>query len=201
MSEVTDQQMAAAALVDLYRECEIPAVRIRPETWGACLADLDLAPGILGVLTDESVTTPSLDMRFPKDRLVSRRAIQRVADETDPANPDNLLRSFLLIQAWGAGTSGNRALRYTRDALADRERLLASLKLTTQTLRGADGMDSLAEAFMQWRCSGVRRSLRYQAYVEVLHSWASSAGVEADRLEWVLFRHNGGTLPDVSTAV
>lgn len=45
-----------------------------------------------------------------------------------------------------------------------------------------------------------RRALRYQAYVVALHSWAEdlrTQGVEdadAQRLEWMMFRHNGADL-------
>jgi hypothetical protein len=42
------------------------------------------------------------------------------------------------------------------------------------------------------------RSSRYRAYVDHLHAWAAdpaaeatTVGVDAERLEWVLFRHNG----------
>lgn len=47
------------------------------------------------------------------------------------------------------------------------------------------------------------RKARYRAYVETIHLWSedlSRAGVDidAERLEWVLFRHNGRALPTAS---
>ncbi|MFC4018838.1 hypothetical protein ACFOW4_12920 [Micromonospora sp. GCM10011542] len=45
-----------------------------------------------------------------------------------------------------------------------------------------------------------RRDRRYCAYVEHLHLWSNSvreAGIQcsAERLEWILFAHNGAALP------
>jgi hypothetical protein len=40
-----------------------------------------------------------------------------------------------------------------------------------------------------------RRKHRYRAYVQALHRWAEELSVPAERLEWILFRHNGGLLP------
>jgi hypothetical protein len=44
------------------------------------------------------------------------------------------------------------------------------------------------------------RAARYAAYVDHLHSWAESMtcdqfAVDAEWLEWILFAHNGGSLP------
>jgi hypothetical protein len=40
-----------------------------------------------------------------------------------------------------------------------------------------------------------RRKHRYRAYVQALHLWAKELSVPAERLEWILFRHNGKPLP------
>lgn len=52
---------------------------------------------------------------------------------------------------------------------------------------------------VQMACSR-RVADRYGAYVHKLHTWAESLNAEgrqvsADRLEWVLFRHNGAAQP------
>lgn len=36
----------------------------------------------------------------------------------------------------------------------------------------------------------------YAGYVEALHGWAKEPRVSAERLEWILFRHDGGPVPD-----
>ncbi len=46
------------------------------------------------------------------------------------------------------------------------------------------------------------RKARYRAYVETMHSWSddlsqSGIDIKAERLEWVLFQHNGKALPTV----
>jgi len=48
-----------------------------------------------------------------------------------------------------------------------------------------------------------RRSRRYAAYVDTMHQWAQSltqdgCAVSADRLEWILFAHDGRLWPAVS---
>lgn len=55
--------------------------------------------------------------------------------------------------------------------------LNSTLHITTQELAGSRS-----------------RARRYQSYVETVHEWAAETGVDAQRLEWILFAHNGKEL-------
>lgn len=46
--------------------------------------------------------------------------------------------------------------------------------------------------WFSWQAAGTRHwPTRYTTYVSTMHGWASSLGVTADRLEWLLFHLNG----------
>lgn len=61
--------------------------------------------------------------------------------------------------------------------------LNATLNLSTHDLAGSN-----------------RWATRYRAYVELVHEWADDLeGITAQRIEWVLFMHNGRALSDTST--
>lgn len=233
---------ALRRLVQDYAEREQLPVRFHPQAWRAALDGVRLPAGVLGVLEESGTTWASTDVRFRGDRLTDRAALGEVADAALPDDEPSLLRTFLLVQVWGAGTSGTPMLRHTRAALDDRSRLVRSLATTTRMLREADEEVSLAAAYAAWRCNGVGRSFltrnlavlgrregrpwqplilddrvlttlnrslevttlhlaasrrwadRYRAYVTATHAWARELGVSAERLEWMLFRHNGRPL-------
>ncbi|WP_406166309.1 hypothetical protein [Streptomyces sp. NBC_00996] len=49
-----------------------------------------------------------------------------------------------------------------------------------------------ALGWSSWKAAGTRHwPTRYATYVSFVHGWASSLGVTADRLEWLLFHLNG----------
>ncbi|MGW0928098.1 8-oxoguanine DNA glycosylase OGG fold protein [Streptomyces sp. NPDC002644] len=49
-----------------------------------------------------------------------------------------------------------------------------------------------ALGWSSWRAAGTRRwPTRYEVYVSSMHAWASSLGVTAEWLEWLLFHLNG----------
>ncbi|MFD8156785.1 8-oxoguanine DNA glycosylase OGG fold protein [Streptomyces malaysiensis] len=58
---------------------------------------------------------------------------------------------------------------------------------------GQSGPHSLnALGWSRWQAAGTRRwPTRYATYVSSMHGWASSLGVTADWLEWLLFHLNG----------
>lgn len=212
-------------------------VRFRPPTWERTLGSENSA---LSVLTDDRYSWQ--DASIPSDRNTDREHVEALADSIDLDDENSLLRAFLMVQAWGAGTTGSRTILHTKSAFADRENLMKSLRSTTELLRGADDPDALAEAYTRWHCAGVgqafftkwftfagvregrdwqplildarvlrslnrtldvttqnlagsrRRARRYQSYVETIYKWAAETGVDAQRLEWILFAHNGKKL-------
>lgn len=222
-------------------------VRFRPSTWIRTLADVPAEQGIVQVLDEDRWALADPSEGKPGDRLIDRSQLNEVAAKTSLADDRELLTLFLLVQVWGAGTSGGRTLRHTRTAFGNPEALLQSLRTTARKLRAADTDTSpLETAYKEWNVGGVGRSFftkwfayagrvdgrawqplilddrvfatlnntlgaktsamaassnrarRYRAYVEHLHAWAAelateptTADVDAERLEWVLFRHNG----------
>lgn len=153
-------------------------------------------------------------------------------------------QAFVLVMAWGSGTSNTRSHRYTRKALA-------APTCTTQLVRAADSCrrGDLIEAYSGFSVPGVGRSFftkwfafaghlpgrawqplilddrvlrtlnktlglstralagsphwgrRYAAYVEHLHAWSREVHCSAERLEWILFAHNGDPMPAPVTSV
>jgi len=235
------------SLLAHYRDKSQAPVRFRPSTWIRTLADVPAAQGVVQVLDEDRWALADPSGGKPGDRLIDRHQLQGAAAETSLADDRELLSLFLLVQAWGAGTSGNRTLHHTRTAFGNPDALLPSLRTTAGTLRGADAdISPLETAYSAWNSRGVGRSFftkwfanagrvdgrpwqplilddrvfatlnktldtstrdmagssnrarRYRAYVEHMHAWAAelatetpTADVEAERLEWVLFRHNG----------
>jgi hypothetical protein len=108
---------------------------------------------VLTVLHDEAITRPSEE--FATDRLVDRDAVCRALDRVDLNDDVSLLRAFLLVQAWGAGTSGSRTLRHTATAFTHRDLSAGSLRSSAERLRAAQGTLALAEAYASWSCPGV----------------------------------------------
>lgn len=142
---------ALTDLVAAHADDEPTAVRFRPRTWDSTLADVE--PAIRSVLHDDAITGPSVQV--DGDRVVDRDAVLRVAGSTDVADTDDLLRAFLLVQAWGAGTSGGRTLRHTATAFAHRDQLVTALHTSAERLRGSHDTSALAAAYSGWSCPGV----------------------------------------------
>lgn len=231
---------ALRILVARYEGREQPAVRFRPATWIQELNGIRDSTSALDVLTASELTWPSESVSG--DRVTNRQQVHGSASVAATDDSESLLRAFLLVQAWGSGTSGSRTLRHTRAAFEDRENLVRSLSVTAEILRAGDAPSAMAEAYGAWRCAGVGRSFftkwfafagtkearewqplilddrvlntlndtlelstkgiagtrlwrkRYQKYVEELHGWAAVLAIDASRLEWILFRHNGKSL-------
>jgi len=142
---------ALSDLVAARVDDEPTAVRFRPRTWDSTLADVE--PAIRSVLRDDAITRPSV--RVDGDRVADRGAVLRVAGSTDLTDAADLLRAFLLVQAWGAGTRGGRTLRHTATAFAHRDQLVTALRTSAERLRGAGDTSALAGAYRYWSCPGV----------------------------------------------
>lgn len=225
-------------LLDAYRGEAQGPVRYRPATWLASLEPAGVDPAVLTVLTDDAWTTPATRTG---DRLVDRADLERLIDAMDIDGDVEVLRAFLLTQAWGTGTTGSRTIRHTTNAFRHRDALITGLRRSMDTLRGASTTEGLAIAFQDWAVPSVgqsfltkwfahagcvagrdwqplildqrvlrtlnstlsittkqlagtgRRSQRYRAYVDAVHTWAreDEHGATASWIEWVLFQHNG----------
>lgn len=155
MSERYPVPPALSGLVDAHVGESQKPVLIRPGSWRSALPDVE--PGILAVLDDDAVSCPS--QSGTGDRLVDREGVGDLLDRADLTDDAALLRAFLAVQAWGAGTTGTRTLRHTARAFAHREQLVGALRTSAERLRVADGTAALAEAYGGWRCPGVGPSL------------------------------------------
>ncbi|ONI72183.1 hypothetical protein BWI15_19120 [Kribbella sp. ALI-6-A] len=215
-------------LVTEYADCKQKPVEIHPTTWARKWPD-----------------HPSYTSRLQP--AVTRDDLKVVAD-VRLSDQEEVLSAFVLVMAWGGGTSG-RPMRNTQRALADPVAAHAMLESSAQTLRDAVSVDdgALEAAYGAWSLSGVgrsfftkwfafagwsrdrkwqplilddrvfatlnktlnrstielaggrRRSRRYRAYVQAMHEWAGQLqdrghDVDAKRLEWILFAHNGRAL-------
>jgi hypothetical protein len=219
-------------LVGTYASCEPEPVRFRPASWRFAGRDGDLLE------SDEFTTSSS---KHVGDRTVDVDHVQQACDAAD-ADPARLRQAFVLVMAWGSGTSNTRSYRNTKAALDD-SRLEATLHATALAARSPDLDHALTIAYGAWHVRGVgqafftkwfrfaghvpdrtwdplildarvyatlnrtlgvstreltvetRRAARYAAYVGAMHLWAAELRVPADRLEWILFRHNGDPDP------
>lgn len=140
----------------------------RPPSWSRALGS---ETPELDVLTDERYTL-QVAPNSP-DRTVDRQQLHDYVSRTNTTDDTSLLRAFLLVQAWGAGKTGNRTLGHTSRAFKDRDNLLRSLRTTTEMLRTSDDSSSLAEAYRRWKCAGVGKSF--------FTKWFTFAGVKDGR--------------------
>jgi hypothetical protein len=161
---------ALSGLVDAHVDEPQKPVLIRPRSWRSALPDVE--PGVVAVLDDDAVSRPSES--GPGDRLVDREGVGDLLDRADLADEVSLLRAFLAVQAWGAGTTGTRTLRHTARAFALRELVGSALRTSAERLRDADGTAALAEAYGGWRCPGVGPSF--------FTKWFAYAGRRAGRV-------------------
>jgi hypothetical protein len=91
-----------------YRDESQQPVRFRPSTWIRTLAAVPAAQGIVQVLDEDRWALASTSKRRPGDRLIDRSQLNEVAAKTSLADDRGLRTLFLLVQVWGAGTSGGR---------------------------------------------------------------------------------------------
>src|SRR5690606_33682156 len=144
--------------------------RLRPPNWERTL---DSEHSALTVQPDNSYYAK--EASHHSDRNTEREHVKALEDSADLDDENSLLRAFLMVQAWGAGTTGSRTILHTKSAFADRKNLLDSLRSTTELLRGSDDSDALAEAHTRWHCAGVGQAF--------FTKWFTFAGVRDGR-DW-----------------
>jgi hypothetical protein len=117
-------------LVHTYAHTDPESARYRPTSWAAHLDESDVR-----WLTDPSLTKPSLT--HESDRLLHADEIEHACARLDLGNNVELRRAFVLVMAWGSGTSmAGRSYRNTAAALEDDDRLVHSLRQTAALCRG-----------------------------------------------------------------
>ena len=242
-----------ARLVRHYKGKNQAAVRFRVPSWQRALASC--SGNVTAFLTDDRYTTPCSSEPYRRlgDRTTTRLKVRAACLAMDLNNRDQVLQTFVLVMAWGSGTTGSRGLRNTARALSDPDAAYTVLAGSARSLRAARSLsEALRQAHRDFKLAGVGRAfftkwfsyagyvpgrkwnplildsrvlatlnktlhvttrmmadddrrwaVRGAAYVEHLYCWASeltAAGcpVDGERLEWIMFEHNGKPLPPPS---
>jgi hypothetical protein len=242
-----------AQLVRYHDNRHQAAVRFRVPSWRQALAAC--IENVTELLVDDRYTAPCSSKRFRRlgDRTVSRADVRSACQAMDLNDPEQVLQCFVLVMAWGSGTTGSRGLHNTARALNDPDTACKTLVGSASLLREAQSSagGALRQAHQEFRLRGVgqsfftkwfsyagfapertwnplildsrvlatlnqtlqistrtmagdrRRAARYASYVEHLHGWAdelTTTGhrVDSERLEWIMFEHNGEPLPPAS---
>lgn len=242
-----------ARLVRHYKDKNQVAVRFRVPSWQRALASC--SGDMTALLTDDRYSTPCSSGPYRRlgDRTTTRLKVRAACLAMDLNNRDQVLQTFVLVMAWGSGTTGSRALRNTARALSDPNAAYTVLACSARRLRAARSLsEPLQQAHRNFKLAGVRRAfftkwfsyagyvpgrkrnplildsrvletlnktlhvttrmmadddrrwaVRCVAYVEHLHGWASEltatgCPVDGERLEWIMFEHNGKPLPPPS---
>jgi hypothetical protein len=163
------------ALLDLYAGDNPGAVRFRTPSWEAALADVRGQPTRL--LSDSTITTESVNERYRSlgDRVVTADAVADVCSKIALADDESVVAAFVLVMAWGSGTTNSRSLRNTRSALNSVKNAVAVLRDSATALRAVTEIDSaeLVAAHRSFLLPGVREPF--------FTKWFSFAGVKPKR--------------------
>jgi hypothetical protein len=124
-------------------------VRFRPASWYTAIGR-----GAGAWLTRDDLTYPSTT--HGGDRIVSAEAVEGACRLVALDEPDQLRHAFVLVMAWGSGTSAPRSYRNTAAALRDR-RLDSALRDTASLCR-EDDISGLEDAYRIFHVHGIGRS-------------------------------------------
>ncbi|WP_100517210.1 hypothetical protein [Mycobacteroides abscessus] len=145
------------ALAERYSGSAPSAVRFRRPSWKAALAEVRGEPTRL--LSDPLVTTDSTaDMhRAVGDRVVTREAVINACSAMDLADDNAVIAAFVLVMAWGSGTSNGRSLRNTRKALVDVSAAASVLRESAAALRAVEQITDpvIADTHRQFVLPGI----------------------------------------------
>lgn len=123
------------ALVDRYAGNIQSSVRFRLPSWEKALEGIPGQPTQL--LSDSAVTTPSTDKLYREfgDRVVTRDAVVEACTSADMTRDDAIVAAYVLVMAWGSGTSNSRSLRNTNKSLRDLSTAARTLRESAAVLR------------------------------------------------------------------
>ncbi|MBN7379723.1 hypothetical protein [Mycobacteroides abscessus] len=145
------------ALAEHYGSSTPSAVRFRLPSWRAALAEIPGEPTRL--LSDPAATTDAtiLPHRAVGDRVVTREAVINACSAMDLTDDNTVIAAFVLVMAWGSGTSNSRSLRNTRRALVDVPAAASVLRDSAAALRTAEQVTDpvVADAHRQFVLPGI----------------------------------------------
>lgn len=166
---------ALPALVAAYEAQNPNPVRFRASSWEMALANVPGKPTRL--LCDPAITGESAVPRYRAlgDRIVTADAVTRVCRKLDLTDDESVVAAFVLVMAWGSGTSNPRSLRYTPLALENIPRAANVLRDSAVALREVAEMDSgeLAEVHRGFKLPGIQQPF--------FTKWFRFAGLEPKR--------------------
>lgn len=178
---ITDPRFALPArlpaLIELYAGKSPPSVRFRLPSWETALAGIPGQPARL--LSDPIITSDLNNERSRKlgDRVVTRDAVISACTSLDMADDGAVVAAFVLVMAWGSGTSNSRSLRNTRTALQDVGAAATALRESAATLRSVQRVDdpAITDAHRRFALGGIGEAF----YTK----WFAFAGFLPER-EW-----------------
>nr|WP_199344560.1 hypothetical protein [Mycobacteroides chelonae] len=145
------------ALAKHYSGSAPSAVRFRLPSWKSALAEVLGEPTRL--LSDPLVTTDSTadTRRAVGDRVVTRDAVINACSAVDLDDDNAVIAAFVLVMAWGSGTSNSRSLRNTRKALVDVSAAVNVLRESAAALRTVEQITDpvIADTHRQFVLSGI----------------------------------------------
>jgi hypothetical protein len=152
MTTRTAMPAGLPTLVKEYESAAQPDVAIRVPSWNKALADLPT--NATGLLTDERY---SHSAHRSTDRLIGRAGLLSACDEMDLANEGDVVRTFVLVMAWGSGLTGSRTLRNTARALGDTPSAHKMLGEAALRLRNAESFTdgALEQAHKDFHLAGI----------------------------------------------
>lgn len=166
---------ALPTLVEQYAGRRPSPVRFRPPSWEAALADVPGTPTHL--LSDPTFTTEPAKQpyRAQGDRLVTTEVVADVCRTLDLTDDNAVVAAFVLVMAWGSGTSNPRSLRNTRSALQNVSGAARMLRDSAKALRAIADIDTddLAAVHREFSLPGVQEPF--------FTKWFSFAGIKPER--------------------
>lgn len=148
------------SLVESYGGKEQAPVHFRVPSWERVLADSK--PGITKLLRDNRYTRSctSEPSQRAGDRTVTRVAIRSACEAVDLDDADQVLHAFVLVMAWGSGTTNGRGLRNTARAVSHPGTAHVVLSNSARALRQSASIPdrSLERAHGSFALPGVRQA-------------------------------------------
>lgn len=145
------------ALAEHYGGSTPSGVRFRLPSWTAALAEIPGEPTQL--LSEPSATTAATTHphRAIGDRVVTRDAVINACSAMDLTDDHAVIAAFVLVMAWGSGTSNSRSLRNTRRALVDVPAAASVLRDSATALRTAEQVTDpvIADTHRQFVLPGI----------------------------------------------
>ena len=164
-----------AALLAIYAGRDQQPVRYRPSSWRLALDGVPGDPAELLSSPDFSAETACERFQPKGDRDVTRADVVRACAGMRLDIDADVIRAFVLVMAWGSGTTNGRSLRNTAKALGDVASAASVLRESVHQFRSAEDFRDALDAYQSFKLPGVRESF--------FSKWFAFAGRNPER-DW-----------------